>query len=581
MSTYRAPLDDIRFVIEHWLQAPQSWAGSAPFSELDMALASQLLEEGARFAEQQLLVLNRNGDVQGCDFDGTSVRTPSGFRQAWQSYVEGGWPGLNCAVEHGGQGLPLLLGAALHEVLYACNHGWAMYSGIAHGAYQCLRRFATPALQQAWLEPIVSGTCLPTMCLTEAHAGSDVGLLRTRATPQPGGSYRLDGNKLFISGGEHDLTANILHLVLARLPGAPAGSRGVSLFLVPKLDAQGRRNGVHCTGIEHKLGIHGSATCSLAFEGAQGWLVGEPHQGLAALFVMMNSARTYVGLQGLAHAESAGQQARAYARERRQMRSVLRPEGRSQAEADPLEYHPAIRHKLWQSQALVEGMRAIGYWCAHLIDQAEHVQGPARRALDARIGLLTPVVKAFFSEQGFTLASEALQVFGGYGYISESGIGQNLRDSRVAMIYEGSNEIQANDLLLRKVLGDGGEALGQLLASIVEDARLACDSDGRRWAGQLQTGADALLDWTQAARQQPDKEYAYRAAEDFLQAFGWLLMGHAWARSARLVLGAASAELQRHKRLTAGYFFDHLWQRLGYRLERLQAAARPLPFLPC
>ncbi|HHJ1300134.1 acyl-CoA dehydrogenase [Pseudomonas sp. P1B16] len=579
MHSYRAPLQDIRFVIDHWLQAPAAWAECERFAGVDSALAQQLLEEGARFAEQQLVPLNRPGDREGCRFQDGHVSTPTGFRQAYQRYVDGGWPGLACAQAHGGQGLPLLLGAALHEVIYACNHGWAMYSGIAHGAYECLRQFGSAELRQAWLGKIVSGECLPTMCLTEPQAGSDVGLLRTQARVDEAGAYRLTGNKVFISGGEHDLTDNILHLVLARLPDAPAGSRGISLFLVPKLTEQGRLNGVHCTGIEHKMGIHASATCSLSFDQAEGWLVGEPQGGLAALFVMMNSARTYVGLQGLAHAESAGQRALAYAQARLQMRAVLRPEGALAAAADPVAFHPAVRQVLWQSRAMTEGMRAIGYWSAHLIDLAEQAQGMARQALEARIALLTPVVKAFFTEQGFQLASDALQVFGGYGYVTESGIEQTVRDSRVAMIYEGTNEIQANDLLLRKVLGDGGEALQALLAHVLEEAGLASDAEGMRWAQQLRVASDGLQAWVGGLVEHDDQEYAYRAAGDFLQALAMLLLGHAWARSARLALVHADQPFYRRKRQTAAYFFDHLWLRFAYRLQRLHAAQLPLPFV--
>ena len=579
MSTYRAPLQDIRFVIDHWLQAPTAWAESERFTGVDSALAHQLLEEGARFAEHQLLPLNMSGDREGCSFHAGKVTTPKGFSQAYQRYVEGGWPGLTCAVEHGGQGLPLLLGAALHEVIYACNHGWAMYSGIAHGAYECLRTFGSAELRQAWLGKIVSGECLPTMCLTEPQAGSDVGLLRTQARVAEAGAYRLTGNKVFISGGEHNLTDNIVHLVLARLPDAPAGSRGLSLFLVPKLTEQGQPNGVHCTGIEHKMGIHASATCSLSFDQAQGWLIGEPHCGLAALFVMMNSARTYVGLQGLAHAESAGQRAVVYAQARVQMRAVVRPEGAQAAAADPVAFHPAVRQVLWQSRALTEGMRAIGYWSAHLLDLAEQSQGAARHTLEARIGLLTPVVKAFFTEQGFQLASDALQVFGGYGYVTESGIEQTVRDSRVAMIYEGTNEIQANDLLVRKVLGDRGEALEALLDHVLEDAGLASDAEGRRWSQQLHVASEGLLAWVRGLVRHDDREYAYRAAGDFLQALAMVLLGHAWARAARLALLQSDQPFYRRKRQTAAYFFDHLWLRFEYRLQCLQLAELPLPFV--
>lgn len=578
MSSYRAPLADMRFVIEEWLQAPQAWAMSPRLSEVDAELARQLLEEGARFAETELLPLNGPGDQEGCRFEAGQVYTPAGFAQAYAAYVEGGWPTLACEVADGGQGLPLLLSAALHEVLYACNHGWAMYSGIAHGAYECVRRFAAPAVRERWLAKLVSGECLATMCLTESQAGSDVGLLRSQAVPDGEGGYRLTGNKIFISGGEQDLTANILHLVLARLPNAPAGSRGISLFLVPKLGADGLPNGVRCTGIEHKLGIRASATCSLAFEGARGALLGEPHKGLAALFVMMNSARTFVGLQGLAHAEAAGQRALTYAQERMQMRALRRPAGMACSGADPIAYHPAIRHRLWEFRALTQGMRVIGYWCAHLIDLARQSEGTERTVLDARVGLLTPLVKAFFTDQGFQLASDALQVFGGYGYVTESGIEQTLRDSRVAMIYEGTNEIQANDLLLRKVLGDRGVALSALFEHILEQAGEAQDEPAARWATALRAGCTALHDWLAPMHQPADPEHAYRAAGDFLQALGMLLLGHAWLRSATLALPRSDEPFYRQKLDTAGYFFDYLWPRFFHRLDRLRASSCPLPF---
>lgn len=578
MSTYRAPLADMQFVIDQWLHAPAAWAQSGRFEHVDAQLSQQVLEEGARFAENELLPLNASGDQQGCRYHEGQVHTPEGFAQAYARYVEGGWPALACDVEDGGQGLPMLLNAALHEVLYACNHAWAMYSGIAHGAYECLRRFASAELRQAWLGKIVSGECLATMCLTEPQAGSDVGLLRALARPDGQGSYGLHGNKIFISGGEQDLTGNILHLVLARLADAPLGSRGISLFLVPKLTEQGQANGVQCTGIEHKMGIKGSATCSVAFDGARGWLIGEPHRGLAALFVMMNSARTYVGLQGLAHAEAAGQKAFAYAQQRVQMRAVQRPDEAS-ATPDPIACHPAIRAALWESRALTEGMRAIGYWSAHLIDLASEAQGPGRKQLEARIGVLTPVIKAYFTDQGFQLASQALQVFGGYGYITETGIEQTVRDSRVTMLYEGTNEIQANDLLLRKVLGDGGEAFAQLLTIVRAEACDANDHEGRRWAALLEAGCAQLMSWVDELRAAPDPEYAYRGAGDFLPALATLLLGYAWLRSARLALSSEAQPFYQRKRETAAFFFDYLWPRFDYRLQRLYAARQPLPFI--
>jgi alkylation response protein AidB-like acyl-CoA dehydrogenase len=581
MWQYQAPLRDMQFVFEQWLQAPEAWQQMPAFEALDLPLACQVLEEAGRFSAQVLAPLNSSGDRQGCRFESGQVTTPDGFAQAYQAYVDGGWPALACAETFGGQGLPQLLDAALQEMLYASNHAWAMYTGIAHGAYLCLKTHAPEWIQQRYLPSIVSGETLPTMCLTEPQAGSDVGLLRCRAEPQDDGSYRLSGSKLFISGGEHDLTENILHLVLARLPGAPSGSRGVSLFLVPKRLDGGLSNAVRCDGIEHKMGIKGSATCSLVFDGAQGWLIGEANRGLAAMFVMMNSARLHVGLQGLGHAESASQNASAYALERKQMRAPARPVGVEAEVADPIHFHPAMRRVLLELRAYAEGMRAVGYWAAHLLDQSEQAEDlPTRQRALQLAELLTPVIKAFFTEQGFRLASNALQVFGGYGYVSEFAIEQTLRDSRIAMIYEGSNEIQANDLLLRKVLGDEGRAFGQLLAVMREEAELACNDT--RFGAELVQLCDKLetvqLEIGDLAV--TEREYPYRAAGDFLRLCGVALLGFSWARAARVSrLLPDSDPLRANKLETARFFFAYLLPEADQRLAAIRAARAPLPFL--
>lgn len=581
MWQYQAPLRDMQFVFEQWLQAPEAWQQMPAFEALDLPLACQVLEEAGRFSAQVLAPLNSSGDRQGCRFESGQVTTPDGFAQAYQAYVDGGWPALACAEAFGGQGLPQLLDAALQEMLYASNHAWAMYTGIAHGAYLCLKTHAPEWIQQRYLPSIVSGETLPTMCLTEPQAGSDVGLLRCRAEPQDDGSYRLSGSKLFISGGEHDLTEDILHLVLARLPGAPAGSRGVSLFLVPKRLDGGLSNAVRCDGIEHKMGIKGSATCSLVFDGAQGWLIGETNRGLAAMFVMMNSARLHVGLQGLGHAESASQNACAYALERKQMRAPARPVGVEAEVADPIHYHPAMRRVLLELRAYAEGMRAVGYWAAHLLDQSEQAEAlPTRQRALQLAELLTPVIKAFFTEQGFRLASNALQVFGGYGYVSEFAIEQTLRDSRIAMIYEGSNEIQANDLLLRKVLGDEGRAFGQLLAVMREEAELGCNDT--RFGAELVQLCDKLetvqLEIGDLAV--TEREYPYRAAGDFLRLCGVALLAFSWARAARVSrLLPDSDPLRANKLETAGFFFAYLLPEADQRIAAIRAARAPLPFV--
>ncbi|VVN73606.1 acyl-CoA dehydrogenase family protein [Pseudomonas fluorescens] len=584
MWSYQAPLRDMQFVLEHWLQAPMAWLRSPAFEGLDLPLAVQVLEEAGRFSQGVLAPLNGSGDRQGCRWAAGQVSTPDGFADAYRAYVDGGWPALACAEALGGQGLPQLLDAALQEMLYASNHAWAMYTGISHGAYLCLKHHGAPWLQERYLPDIVSGQALPTMCLTEPQAGSDVGLLRCRAKPQDDGSYRLHGNKLFISGGEHDLTGNILHLVLARLPGAPLGSRGVSLFLVPKRLDTGQANGVRCDGIEHKMGIKGSATCSLVFESAQGWLIGEANRGLAAMFVMMNSARLHVGLQGLGHVEAAWQNAREYGAERLQMRAPLRPEGVTAQAADPISYHPAMRRVLLELRTTSEGLRAIGYWAAHLLDQAEHDPDPQTRQQAGQLAqLLTPIIKAFFTEQGFRQASNALQVFGGYGYVAEFAIEQTLRDSRIAMIYEGSNEIQANDLLLRQVLGDQGRAFALLLTQLRDEAR-----QGGKWtecagfAVALGSLCDALAAVVDDIRERSgeDSEYPYRAAGDFLQLCGMTLLALAWARAARVSRALPEEDpLRAGKLQSAGFFFNYLPSRVAQHLAAIEGAQAALAFV--
>ncbi|WP_136476138.1 acyl-CoA dehydrogenase [Pseudomonas sp. DG56-2] len=584
MHHYKAPLDDIQFVLEHWLQAPATWQQMPTFQDLDTDLARQVLEEAGRFCTQVLAPINTSGDRQGCHYADGGVRTPDGFAAAYRAYVDGGWPALACDPAWGGQGLPQVLDAALQEMLYACNHAWAMYTGIAHGAYLCLKHHAPQWLQALYLPGIVSGEVLPCMCLTEPQAGSDVGLLRCAALPRTDGSYSITGSKLFISGGEHDLTHDILHLVLVRLPEAPVGSRGISLMLVPKWLEQGERNGVYCDGIEHKMGIKGSATCALRFEQAQGWLIGEAHRGLAAMFVMMNSARLHVGLQGLGHAEAAWQSARDYALERRQMRAPKRPDSILASAADPIHLHPAMRRVLLELRVRSQGMRAIGYWVAHWLDLADAAAQPEQRQRAKQLAqLLTPIIKASFTEQGFTLASKALQVFGGYGYTEEFAIEQTLRDSRIAMIYEGSNEIQANDLLLRKILGDGGKAFGLLLDELREEAVAGLVDEGaKRYAGRLLqvcTALQATLTDVQRVAAY-DTEYPYRAAADFLQLCATALLAFAWARAARCAMALEPGNPQRKEKLeSADFVFDYLLPAFDSQLAAVQAAQASLAFI--
>ena len=584
-SHYQPPLQDIRFVQQHWLGAEADWRRMPAHEALDQETADMVVEAAGRFCADVLAPLNGPADLQGCRLEEGRVRTPDGFPEAYAAFVEAGWPALACAPEAGGQGLPQLLDAALHEMLASANHGWTMYSGILHGAYACLHAHGDAHLRATYLPHIVSGRWLATMCLTEPQAGSDLGLLRSQARPRGDGSYRLDGSKIFISGGDQDMSENIVHLVLARLPDAPAGTRGLSLFLAPRgipQDGGGfLPNAIHCDGIEKKMGIKGSATCAMRFEGAQAWLVGQPHQGLAAMFVMMNSARLHVGLQGLGHAEMAWQLARAYAAERRQMRAQPRPAD-AQGPADPIALQPAVQRMLADLRVWTEGMRAIAGWVAHQLDLAEQAPDAEERAqAHALASLLTPVVKSFVTERGFALASEALQVFGGYGYVHEYRIEQTLRDARIAMIYEGTNQIQALDLLQRKVAASGGAALAPLLAALREEAA-ACEAAGMEpgLAGALRSWSDRTEALTGAlcARAAGDAPLLARCAEDYLRLVGTLCMAFAWARAARVSQPLADPALRRSKADSAAWFFAHGLLDAEHWLRRTESAARtPLP----
>jgi len=569
MWTYTAPLRDMRFVIEEVLGAPEAWREMPAFADLDADTARQVLEEGAKFASGVLAPINGSADLQGCTWRDGAVTTPEGYRDAYAAYVEGGWAALACHPDDGGQGLPELLNAAFGEMCVAANHGWTMYGGLLHGAYACLRTHGSAALKERYLAKLASGEWLATMNLTEPQAGSDLALVRTKAEPQLDGSYRISGSKIFISGGEHDLTDNIVHLVLARLPDSPVGTKGISLMLVPKFLPDGARNAIRCDGIEKKMGIKGSATCAMSFDNATGWLIGAPHRGLAAMFVMMNAARLHVAMQGIGHLEIAQQNAHAYARERVQ--------GRGKA----IDEHPAVRRILWSQRALVEGERVVAYRAAQLLDEVHHHPDAARRAqADALVGLLTPVAKAFFTDNGHRGADEALQVWGGYGYVHEYGIEQAVRDSRIAMIYEGTNEIQAIDLLQRKVLDDGGQTLEMLLGQLEGeadqaegDARLAVFAVALRRQVAATRRATAALHEGRGA----DPEWPLRAADDYLRAFGFTLLAWAWAISARAALRSDANAWLEAKLEAARFGVQWLLPEADWRWQRVQAREAALP----
>ncbi|GCL63190.1 acyl-CoA dehydrogenase [Pseudaquabacterium pictum] len=548
MWTYQAPVADMLHLLTRVLDAPASWAAQPALADLDADTAAEVLAQAGRFAGEVLAPTNAAGDQQGCTWSPAGVTTPPGFRAAYRAFVDGGWPALACSSDAGGQGLPQVLNMALFEMLAAANHGWTMYPGLLHGAYEVVLHHGTPELKALYLDQLVSGEALGTMCLTEPQAGSDLGLVRTQATVVAGEAangvpVQVSGSKIFISGGDHDLTVNIVHLVLCRLAGAPAGTKGLSLALVPKLRPDGARNTVVCDGIEHKMGIHGSATCQMRFDAADGWLIGEPHRGLAAMFLMMNAARLHVAMQGVGHLEAATQNAWRYANERLQMRAAVRPADAVAAPGpDPIAWHPAMRRTLWTLQARTDGCRAIAYWCALLLDEAEHHPDAARRATAAgHVAILTPVAKSLFTELGHRSADEALQVWGGYGYVRDYGIEQTVRDSRIAMVYEGTNEIQAIDLVQRKLLDDGGARARALMADLAAEAA-ACRS-----RPALQPFADALAQqlalWEQAlqalqAGRSADAEHPLRVADDVLAGVGHALLAWAWARIARTAVQA-------------------------------------------
>jgi alkylation response protein AidB-like acyl-CoA dehydrogenase len=526
MSHYLPSAADASFLLFDVLNAHQTLAELPALAEnTDRALLTQVLDEAARFVGEAVAPLNRIGDEVGCKFAEGKVTMPPGARDAYQAFWQAGWCGLACAQEDGGQGLPTSLEMILYEWLSAANHGWTMGPGLLHGAYECIRHHGSDELKALYLAKVASGEWLATMCLTEPQAGSDLGLARTLAVPQADGRYRLAGTKIFISGGEHDLTDNIVHLVLARLPDSPAGPKGLSLFLVPKFYPDGRRSAVHCERIEEKMGLHGSPTCVMRFDEAEGMLVGEPGKGLAAMFVMMNAARLHVAMQGIGLLDTAWQKANAYAQERRQMRA---PGPRDSTEAaDPICQHPAVQRLLDTQRAWIDAGRVLAYRTALELDVAKHHPDANRRHQASQwCALVTPVLKSAWTEQAFHGASDCLQVFGGHGYVRESGIEQVVRDSRVAMIYEGSNEIQAIDLLFRKVLADQGAGLMTLLDGLQADlgdnvsaarARHAIEQL-RRLLGQIHAAGPAATG------------NLYPVAGDFLRVVALTLMSWAWNR---------------------------------------------------
>ncbi len=575
MQTYKAPLRDMRFLLHEVFDAtdPPPRPGE---EALAPDLIDSILEEAGRFVEEVLAPLNASGDEEGCHYENGVVRTPKGFKAAYDLFREGGWTALACDSDYGGQGLPESVNKLVEEMICSANLSFSLYPGLSRGAYQALRDHGAEDLKRRFLPKLASGVWSGTMCLTEPHCGTDLGMLRTRAVPQADGSYLLSGNKIFISAGEHDLTENIIHLVLARLPDAPAGSRGISLFLVPKFlpDAEGRpgaRNGVLCTAIEHKMGIKASATCQLTFENAKGWLVGAPHRGLAAMFTMMNSERLSVGIQGLAIGEAAYQSAVAYARERIQGRSLSGVKNPDQP-ADPIIVHPDVRRMLLSMRAYTEGCRALVVWVAHALDAIERSAEPAaREKAEDFTALMTPIVKALFTDLGFDAASMGVQVYGGHGYIRDHGVEQYVRDARITMIYEGTNGIQALDLVGRKLGAHYGRFLrgffhpvAAFIAAHKEDAAIGKMVHGLEKAfGALQLATAHI-----AEAGLRDPEEAGAAASEYLRLFGLVALGFMWARmaktaAAKLASGAEDTAFYHAKLVTARFYMERILPQAG------------------
>ena len=590
MPSYTPPLRDMQFVLHDVLNVTENLQQIPKHAEIDAQTISAILEEGGKFASEVIFPLNQIGDQQGCTLnrDTHEVKTPDGFKAAFEQYVQGGWPALSADTAYGGQDLPLVVNQCFYEMLNSANQAWTMYPGLTHGAYEALHAHGTEAQKNLYLPKLTSGEWTGTMCLTEPHCGTDLGLLRTKAEPQPDGTFRLTGNKIFISAGEHDMVSNIVHLVLARLPDAPAGSKGISLFVVPKFhvnaDASlGERNGIYCGGLEHKMGIHGNATCQMVLDGAVGTMVGQPNKGLAAMFVMMNAARIGVGMQSLGLTEVAYQNALAYAKDRLQSRSLSGVKTPSQP-ADSILVHPDVRKMLLTAKAYAEGGRALSLHCALLIDRELHHPDAAVRADAAeQVALLTPIVKAFITDNAWTATSSCLQVFGGHGFIREWGMEQYVRDARINMIYEGTNTIQSLDLLGRKVLGNQGASLKKFGAQIAELVAQAQDNeDMAEFINPLTKLGQQMTQFTTEIgfKALQDADEVGAAAVDYLRVAGHLVFGYFWARMAFVALQKIAEgdrdPFYQAKLQTARFYFAKLFPETASLMITARAGAAVL-----
>ena len=585
MPRYTPPVRDISFILQDVLDV----AGSniPGYEDLDEEFVSAVLNESGKLCEEVLAPLNTIGDVQGCVLENGIVRTPHGFKDAFEEVKSGGWPGLDCDPEFGGQGIPFVLASAVTEMFSSSNMAFSMYQGLTHGAYSAIHAHGSEEQKKTYLPKMVSCEWTGTMNLTEPHCGTDLGLMRTKATPQTDGSYAIRGQKIFISAGEHDLAENIIHLVLAKIDGAPEGIKGVSLFIVPKYlvnedGSLGQRNALSVGKIEEKMGIHGNATCVMNYDGATGYLVGEAHKGMRAMFTMMNEARLGVGIQGYAQAEVAYQNALDYAQDRLQGRCVVEAKNPN-GPADPLIVHPDIRRSLMDQKSFVEGARAFTLWGAHLIDRHHRLNDQSANGL---ISLLTPVIKGFLTDKGFDMCIQAQQVYGGHGYIEEWGMSQFARDARIAMIYEGANGVQALDLVGRKLGQDGGKhvmAFFELLHNFASENKGTHASfdqnflDPLKQAGKdLQAGAMYFME---AGMKNPN--HALAGSYDFMHMFGHVCLGLMWARMAKasydaLARGADDAAFYETKIATGRYYMFRQLPATALHLKRIESGADPV-----
>jgi alkylation response protein AidB-like acyl-CoA dehydrogenase len=585
MPQYTPPLRDMQFVLHEVLNVERAFKELPKHADLDAGTVDSIIEEAGKFAANVVFPLNQSGDEEGCTYVGDGVvKAPNGFREAYAQYCEQGWPALSCDPEFGGQGLPELVNNVLYEMLNSANQAWTMYPGLSHGAYAALSARGSDELKKTYLAKLVSGEWTGTMCLTEPHAGTDLGMLRTKAEPNGDGSYAITGTKIFISSGEHDLSKNIIHLVLARLPDAPAGTKGITLFVVPKFlpDASGEpgeRNTVKCSSIEHKMGIHANATCVMNLDGAKGWIIGEPNKGMSAMFIMMNGARLGVGMQSLGLGEVAYQNALAYAKDRLQSRSLTGPKNKDKP-ADTIIVHPDVRRMLLTQKAYNEAARLLTYWVGLMIDQShKHPDQAVRQDADDLAALLTPIVKAFITDNAFEGTNLAMQVFGGHGFIKEWGVEQYVRDARINLIYEGTNTIQSLDLIGRKVLFDGGAMLtkfGKLVQEFVKAN--AGNPEMKEFIEPLVDIGDKVTKLTaevgQKAAKNPDDMGA--AAVPYLRVVGHLVYAYLWARMAAIALPKKDDDFYKAKLATARFYFAKLLPETAFQIRAARAGAAPL-----